>query len=108
MYTREGTLTIGPILFADDNLNPLSIESANDLQPMINLYNQYKMLSGHRTEQNQKEYKKILGTTPTSVLLHRALLIYTDLIPIYIHVFIALPVHRESMKDYIKKYWISL
>jgi hypothetical protein len=66
------------------------------------------MLIGHRTEQSQKEYKKILGTTPPTVLLHRALLINSDLLPIYIHVFIALPVHRESMKGYIKKYWISL
>jgi hypothetical protein len=46
MYTTEANTTIGPILFADDNLNPLSIESANDLQPIINLYNQYTTVSG--------------------------------------------------------------
>jgi hypothetical protein len=46
MYSMVGNLTIGPILFADDNLNPLSIERANDLQPIIDLYNQYTTVSG--------------------------------------------------------------
>ncbi len=46
MYSTVGDLTIGPILFADDNLNPLSIERANDLQPIIDLYNQYTTVSG--------------------------------------------------------------
>ncbi len=48
MYSTEANTTIGPILFADDNLNPLSIESANDLPPLINLYNQYTTVSGLR------------------------------------------------------------
>jgi hypothetical protein len=39
--STEGNITIGPILFADDNLNPLAIERADDLQALINLYNQY-------------------------------------------------------------------
>ena len=46
MYSTEANTTIGPILFADDNLNPLSIERANDLQPIINLCNQYTTVSG--------------------------------------------------------------
>ncbi len=37
MYTTEGNTTIGPILFADDNLNPLAIERGEDLQSKINL-----------------------------------------------------------------------
>jgi hypothetical protein len=45
MLTTEGNTTIGPILFADDNLNPLAIERAEDLQPIMNLYNQYSTVS---------------------------------------------------------------
>ncbi len=45
MYLSKGILTVGPILFADDNLNPVSIQRANDLQPIINLYNQYTVVS---------------------------------------------------------------
>jgi retron-type reverse transcriptase len=37
MYKTEGNLTVGPILFADDNLNPLSVDRASDVQPIINL-----------------------------------------------------------------------
>jgi hypothetical protein len=46
MYTTRGNTTFGTILFADDNLNPLSIKSANDIQPIIDLYNQYTTVSG--------------------------------------------------------------
>ncbi len=46
MYTTEGNTTISPILFADDNLNPLAIERGEDLQPVINLYNQYSTVTG--------------------------------------------------------------
>jgi hypothetical protein len=42
--------------------------------------------------------RRILGTTPPTDLLHRALLINTALIPIYNHIFMALPVHQETMK----------
>jgi len=46
MYSVEGNITIGPMLFADDNLNPLAIERADDLHPRINLNNQYTTVSG--------------------------------------------------------------
>ncbi|MFN9910098.1 MAG: hypothetical protein ACK56F_28960, partial [bacterium] len=46
MYTTEGNTTIAPILFADDNLNPLSIARAEDIQPIITLYNQYSTVRG--------------------------------------------------------------
>jgi hypothetical protein len=46
MYTTRGNLTVGLILFADDNLNPLSMRSANDIQPIIDLYNQYTTVNG--------------------------------------------------------------
>jgi hypothetical protein len=46
MYSVEGNITIDPILFADDNLNLLAIERADDLHPRINLNNQYTTVSG--------------------------------------------------------------
>jgi hypothetical protein len=46
MNKRRGNISVGPILFADNNLNPLSIRSANDIQPIIDLYNLYTMVSG--------------------------------------------------------------
>ena len=150
MYTTEGNTTIGPILFADDNLNPLAIERAEDLQPIMNLYNQYSTVSGlninirkttalcintpprvtqglnemgietpenckhlglylgkniestmectMRNTEPKRIKRRILGTTPPTDLLHRALLINTALIPIYNHIFMALPVHQETMK----------
>jgi hypothetical protein len=150
MYTTEGNTTIGPILFADNNLNPLAIERVEDLQPIINLYNQYSTVSGlninirknnshlHQhpapshpclnemeiqTPENCKHHslylgknieimmdctmrntepkgikRRILGTTPPTDLLRRALLINTALIPIYYQIFMALPVHQETIK----------
>jgi len=151
MYSTVGNLTIGPILFADDNLNPLSIERANDLQPIIDLYNQYTTVSGlninirkttalcintppevtnglnqmgietpetckhlglhlgktiedtiqttMRNTEPKRIKRRIMGTTPPTDLLHRALLINTALIPIYNHIFMALPVQEEPMKE---------
>jgi hypothetical protein len=46
MYSVEGNITIGPILFADGNLNPLVIERADDLHLIIILVNQYTKVSG--------------------------------------------------------------
>jgi hypothetical protein len=35
MYKTESNLTVGPIiLFADDNLSPLSVERVSDIQPI--------------------------------------------------------------------------
>jgi hypothetical protein len=150
MYKIEGNTTIGPILFADNNLNPLAIERVEDLQPIKNLYNQYSTVSGlninirknssplHQhpalshpclnimgieTPENCKHLglylgkniesmmectmrntepkgikRRILGTTPPTDLLHRALLINTALIPNYNQIFMALPVHQETIK----------
>jgi hypothetical protein len=46
MYKTRGDTTVGPILFADDNLNPLALRNADDIQPIIDLYNQYTTVSG--------------------------------------------------------------
>jgi len=54
MYTTEGNLTVGPILFADDNLNPLSIERANDI-----CTTDYRPLqSKHNSECSQHKHQK--------------------------------------------------
>jgi len=150
MYTTRGNLTVGPILFADDNLNPLSMRSANDIQPIIDLYNQYTTVSGlninirkttalcintppqiiqglnqmgietpevckhlgillgktieetieatMRNTEPKRIKRRILATAPPTDLLHRALLINTALIPIYNHIFMALPTQAEHIK----------
>jgi hypothetical protein len=51
-----------------------------------------------RNTEPKRIKRRILGTTPPTDLLHRALLINTALIPIYNHIFMALPVHQETMK----------
>jgi hypothetical protein len=47
MYvTREG-ITVGPIIFADDNLSPLSLTNAEQINLILALYNRYTGISGH-------------------------------------------------------------
>jgi len=46
MYNTEGGLTIGPILFADDNLNSLSLPLPEDIRPLLQLYQEYQEVSG--------------------------------------------------------------
>ncbi len=150
-FKTRGNTSVGPILFADDNLNPLSIRSANDIQPIKDLYNQCTMVSGlninirkttalcintppeivqglnqigietpevckhlgiflgktiERTIEDtvrntdaKRIKRRILATTPPTDLLHRALLINPALIPIYNHIFMALPTHEDHIKD---------
>ncbi len=46
MYvTREG-ITVGPVIFADDNRSPLSLTNALQINPILALYNRYKGISG--------------------------------------------------------------
>jgi hypothetical protein len=44
-FTREG-ITVGPIIFADDNLSPLSLTNAEQINPILALYNRYTGVSG--------------------------------------------------------------
>ena len=46
MYVMEDGTTVGPILFADDNLNPLALNTAEDLTPIIDTYATYQQVSG--------------------------------------------------------------
>ncbi len=46
MYvTREG-VRVGSIIFADDNLSPLSLTQAEQINPLLNLYDRYTGVSG--------------------------------------------------------------
>ncbi len=46
MYTAEDNITVGPILYADDNLTPLAIQIADQIQSILQLYEQYTGVSG--------------------------------------------------------------
>jgi hypothetical protein len=46
MYKTEENVTVGPILFADDNISPLSLNSAEDINPLLDIYNRYTGVSG--------------------------------------------------------------
>ena len=35
MYNTEGGINVGPILFADDNLNPLRLSNAEEVRPLL-------------------------------------------------------------------------
>jgi hypothetical protein len=46
MYTMMEEVTVGPILFADDNLSPTKLQSIEQLEPLLDLYNRYTGVSG--------------------------------------------------------------
>jgi hypothetical protein len=46
MYTAEDNVTVGPILYADDNLMSLALQHADQIQPILQLYEQYTGVSG--------------------------------------------------------------
>jgi hypothetical protein len=46
MYMAEDGITVGPVLYANDNLTPLALDTAEQIQPILNLYEQYTGVSG--------------------------------------------------------------
>jgi hypothetical protein len=46
MYTAEDDITVGPILYADDNLTPLAVQNADQIQSILQLYDEYTGVSG--------------------------------------------------------------
>jgi hypothetical protein len=46
MYTAEDEITVGPVLYADDNLTPLALNNADQIQPILCLYDQYTGVGG--------------------------------------------------------------
>jgi hypothetical protein len=150
MYTSEG-VTVGPVLYVDDNLTPLSLDTADQLSSILDLYESYMGVSGLNinikksialcvntppalcehlqpmgmstpstikhlglhlgktisstvlTTMAQIEPKaikrRILATTPPTDVLHRVTLVTTALIPVYNHVFMALPVESKTHRE---------
>jgi hypothetical protein len=45
MYTAEDEITVGPILYANVNLTVLLLTNAEQIQPIINVYDQYNGVS---------------------------------------------------------------
>jgi hypothetical protein len=46
MYTTAENVTVGSILFADDNLSPTKVRSIEQLEPLLALYDRYTGVSG--------------------------------------------------------------
>jgi hypothetical protein len=46
MYTTTEGVTVGPILFADDNLSPTKAQQIEQLKPLLEIYDQYTGVSG--------------------------------------------------------------
>jgi hypothetical protein len=46
MYKAEDEIVVGPILYADDNLTSLLLTHAEQIQPLLELYDQYTGVSG--------------------------------------------------------------
>ncbi len=145
--TIEGRST-GPIIYADDNINPLSLTTGEQITEIIRIYNDFKQVSGLNiniaktsvlcintgneivrslqeiglstpddlkhlgirlcktmigtvtaTIQNidtKAAQRRILATTPPTDMLHRATLLNVAYMPLYNHVFMALPIPMEE------------
>jgi exonuclease III len=46
LYQDNGGLKVGPTIFADDNMNPVALTKASDLQPALQIYADYHKVSG--------------------------------------------------------------
>ncbi len=46
MYSTEEGVVVGPLLYADDNLTPMALTEARQLQPVLSLYDEYTGVSG--------------------------------------------------------------
>jgi len=155
MYITNEGLRTGPKVYADDNLLPLSLTTAQDITPVLNTYQQYTQVSGLKVNisktaalcintpqdivdgiqqlgidtpdhikhlgiylgkslddtveetirqiQPKAIMKRILATTPPTDILHRATLINAAFLPIYNHVFMAVPVSTEHSEALFKE-----
>ncbi len=155
MYTLEDGVTIGPVLYADEHLTSLSLDAADQLGSILELYESYTGMSGLNiniiksmalcvntppalcehlqhmgmstpgtikhlglhlgktvsstvtTTMAQIEPKaikrRILATTSPTDVLHRATLVTTALIPVYNHLFMALPMEPQHTENLFSK-----
>ena len=145
--TVEGR-TVNPIIYADDNINPLSLTEGQQITEIINIYEEYQAVSGlnvnisktsilcintpdrikntlqelgFKTPDTMKHLgitlaktmsetveatiqsinekaiqRRILATTPPTDMLHRATLVKIAYIPLYNHIFMALPINKNQ------------
>jgi hypothetical protein len=63
MHSTEGAINVGPILFADDNLNPLQLSTAEEVRPLLRLYSEYQQVSGLNTN-IRKSQAICINTSP--------------------------------------------
>ena len=54
-YTDRCGISYSAVLFADDNLNPLSIREGQDIEPLLNLYQEYTQVSGLNINRNKSQ-----------------------------------------------------
>ena len=150
-YTSRQNITVGPMLYADDNLTAFRLQDAADIIPVQNLYAQYRQVSGLNINvtkstalcintanhvvlglnelgfatpetisylgvnlgktiestvqatiakiQPKSIRKRILATTPPTDLLHKARLLNQAILPLYNHVFMALPIFNQQIQQ---------
>jgi len=80
MYQDRAGLKPGPILFADDNLNPLALRTTEEILPLLNIYSDYQKVSGlninmskskalciNTSEEVQEGLQNLQINTPTHV-----------------------------------------
>ncbi len=46
MYKYEENITVRSVLFADDDIAPLQLKNAEDISPLLNIYNRHT-IAGH-------------------------------------------------------------
>ena len=150
-YKTIENRAIGPIIYADDNINPLSLTRGEQINDIVEIYRQYKEVSGLNVNisktsvlcintpapivetlqqlgfktpttlkhlgitlgRNMAETiqqtmegidakamrRRILGTTPPTDMLHKATLVNMAYIPLYNHVFMALPLQENHVQE---------
>ncbi len=47
MYKSEENITVRSVFFADDNIAPLQLKNAEDISPLLNIYNRHT-IAGHQ------------------------------------------------------------
>ncbi len=56
MYRTEEGVTVGPLLYADDNLTPLALTAAEQLQPILSMMNTQESVALTLTLRKQQLY----------------------------------------------------
>jgi hypothetical protein len=90
-YTDRCGISYSAVLFADDNLNPLNIRGGQEIEPLLNLYQEYTQVSGLNVNRNKsqalcintpeqvKEELRTLGIQTPDVLQHLGIQLSTTI-----------------------------